>query len=197
MGPFRQDISFATAFAGRYGPGSTEVVVVVIPFPDKNKPHTKSGLVAFVTAGEQKAASYCILEKAESPSESGAIRLEHQQGDHRGESLWLWEPPSDEDTGPIGGTGTVGDLESSEETGAGGEEDLAWETSSIGAFDPAGGSMAKKYFKCVFKNTMIGCGMCVGRCVVSVLLYLECMKNCCGVALGVAMIVCAVELMLP
>jgi hypothetical protein len=197
MGPYRQDIAHATAFAGHYGSFGMEVVVVVIPFPDQNRPHTKSGLVAFVTAGEDKAVSYCILEKAESPSESGAIRVENQLGDQRGESLWLWEPPSDEDTGPTGGAGTTGEIDSSGEAGSVGETESTWERGSIGALDPTDGSKAKKYFKCVFRNTAIGCGFCVSRCVVSLLLYIECMKNCCGAALGFAMIACAVEMMIP
>ena len=94
-GPFRQDVSHATAFAGVYGPGRREVVVVLIPFPDKNKPVEKSGLVAFAMSEQKTATSYCILEKAEAPSEMGAIDLEIPNGERVRERLWLWEPSSE------------------------------------------------------------------------------------------------------
>jgi hypothetical protein len=150
-----------------------EVSVVVIPFPDKNKPHSKSGLVAFVTVDNQTAVSYCIIERAAAPSESGAISLEPSSGGREGESLWLWEPSHDEGKEPAGEDGPPGDL------------------------GTTGGSKARQYFKCVFRTTAAGCAFCVAKCMVSVMLYVECMKACCTTALGLALISCAVEMMLP
>jgi len=53
----------------------------------------------------------------------------------------------------------------------------------------------RKYFKCVTRGAVVGCSLCVTRCVVSVLFFMECMKLCCGTALIIAVISCAIEMM--
>lgn len=56
------------------------------------------------------------------------------------------------------------------------------------------GEKARQYFKCVTRNTVIGCSLCMGRCVVSVMFFMECMKYCCAGAFALAVISCAVEM---
>jgi hypothetical protein len=77
--------------------------------------------------------------------------------------------------------------------GAPGEKAWLWTPEeTIGS---GGSSTVRKYFKCVTRGAVIGCSLCVARCVVSVLFFMECMKLCCGTALIIAVISCAIEMM--
>jgi hypothetical protein len=152
-----QDISLAAAFAGKCGTGGKEVEVVLIPFPDAKRPETKSGFIAVARADSKTKVSYCIIERAVSPSEPGAVSLEIPIDDPDGGKAWIWIP----EEGP--GKSTI--------------------------------SKARQYFKCVVRTTALGCSLCVTRCVVSMMFFVECMKHCCGGAFAFAVISCAFEMM--
>jgi hypothetical protein len=153
----QQGQSGEVAFRGRYGLDKEEIEVVILPFPDAKRPEERAGFIAVARSGAKTMASYCVMERAENPTEPGAVSIEVPVDGSAGEKIWLWTPDE-----------TVG--------GAGLER-------------------ARKYFKCVSRNTIIGCSLCVTRCIVSVMFFVECMKYCCGAALAFAVISCAVEMM--
>ena len=129
----RQDTFGAVAFTGNAGTEGSQIEVVLIPFPDKNNPEDKMGMMAVARSGRRTAVSYCVLESAVTPSEIGAVGLEIPIDDPQGKKLWLWQPDDASQESVIGTA----------------QDDVVGTAQDSVTIPPA----VKMYFKCAFDDS--------------------------------------------